>query len=1120
MTIKNIKIYSKFFEVLLIFVLSLTPLLWLASGEIVLGHDSGFRLNPSQHLINLFYSLDPSNNFGYDWSAFKGFLITQAPEALFTAITGSLSAGQILTFILWFFLIGLSMYIFINSFFPDKAYWVFRLFGSTFYMYNFFLLQGWFIAERAKFSLIAALPLGLLILYKTITKEYGLQKGTIFFSLTFFFLNGGGSPPFYGSLLIIYGITFLYLTVESIKKHGYKELIYSLKVVLLFFAGFFIINAYWILPQLRLFINNYNSVLSGSGGIEGIINWEATISQHASFINLFRLQGIPDWYGNDHHRYANEFINNPILILASFIPFFIILYGLYVYRRERTNNYKLRNLIFIMILISFLFTAGGHSPFGFLYTFLILHIPGFAIFRSSFYKFGPMYWFSFIFLVGFFLNLLLLYFVKRKIIYSLLGIVAIVAILAYHHPFFISNFFAWQDPFTTKVKIPNYVFQMAKRINTTDVFSRILLLPKFDPGFGSDLYSWGFWSHDALPRLFTDRSIVSNSSRYPKIVENIYEAISRNDENSFLRLAGISGINRVLWRDDVLYSDKSTKSKNFINLKNNLEKFAGVIREKTYGAWTFYRITSPYYLPIFYSSDTTIYSQSKSLSLNDVLSDDKTQRKQVVLFTESIKNKDQKVRSLSYKDIVEAECILCTQEESNMHKGGLKMPDITLLPGSTFYFISTWKEQKAYEINKNDPISRIDYDLGYASKRIAEMKEITKAKLKYNSRMLVKQAIERYTSLIEDSIKQASLLPEYQRNKQFIKIQSYLNSHYKHLGLEPNLYESALEDFESLSLFIQNHLTDLESKSWFTNTQESQIKYSILIENSGNYSFHIVDKTPQPKNIEIDGISVLEKDNIFLTKGVHRLNLIYPSFQNLLNASESGELILPFGKRRKFSIKDYSQKDTYVIRFDYKIISGRLGASIVQERKNEKIKQDITFTQNSIWNSLSFVLNPLPNTTSLELQFYPTGFETSGAIVQTKNLTVTKTFIPKVFFSKTLPISDRQLPRISFKMADPTKYLVYIENATNPYILNFGESYSDEWRGYILNGSDDPLLQKQHYIVNGYANGWYIDKLGNYTIMIEYYSQRVFYIGLLLSSASLVIFIALLLSNTKSQKNG
>ncbi len=601
----------KLLEIALLFELSLTPLLWLSNNYIIFGHDSGFRLNPLQHLINLFYSWNPAMNFGADWSIFKGFLITQFPETIFTLLTGSLSDGQKLTFIFWFFLVGISMYIFINSFYSEKKFWTFRILGSVFYMYNFFILQGWLIAERAKFSILAALPLGFLIVYKTLNKEYSILKGVILFSFLFLFFNGGGVPPLYGSVILIYGLTFAYCTALNFMKNGFKEIFFSLKLTLYLIVSFLLINAYWVLPQLNLIFNDYAAKLSSLGGVNNILLWADIISKNSSIVNILRLQGMADWYDNPMHPYSKFYLNNPLLIALSFLPITVIIVGFFIGKNyEKKTNNKLVDPMFIFLVVGTVLTAGTHPPFEPLYSFFINSIPGFAIFRSPFYKFGPLVWFSLIFLFAYYAHLLLYKFVKRKIIYNVLGLSFIIFILLYHFPFFTINFFNWNEPFTTKVKIPTYVEDMSNYINSqTPAFSRILLLPPLD-SYGGDGYYWGYWSLDPLPELTTNRNILARTDTKASddMLISMYISIFSKDEKSFLYFSDIYGINKILWRDDILYMDKITSSRDFSIFKADLNSFKSVNLEKRIGEWSLYDIRSENLSPLVYAQKTTIES--------------------------------------------------------------------------------------------------------------------------------------------------------------------------------------------------------------------------------------------------------------------------------------------------------------------------------------------------------------------------------------------------------------------------------------------------------------------------------------------------------------------------------
>lgn len=65
------------------------------------------------------------------------------------------------------------------------------------------------------------------------------------------------------------------------------------------------------------------------------------------------------------------------------------------------------------------------------------------------------------------------------------------------------------------------------------------------------------------------------------------------------------------------------------------------------------------------------------------------------------------------------------------------------------------------------------------------------------------------------------------------------------------------------------------------------------------------------------------------------------------------------------------------------------------------------------------------------------------------------------------------------------------------------------------NGSWTPLAillrMTRHFLPNGYANAWYIDKLGDYEIIIEYRPQRLLYMGLGLSILTLAACLVFLL---------
>ena len=92
---------------------------------------------------------------------------------------------------------------------------------------------------------------------------------------------------------------------------------------------------------------------------------------------------------------------------------------------------------------------------------------------------------------------------------------------------------------------------------------------------------------------------------------------------------------------------------------------------------------------------------------------------------------------------------------------------------------------------------------------------------------------------------------------------------------------------------------------------------------------------------------------------------------------------------------------------------------------------------------------------------------------------------------------------VSFIKTSPSKYKVKV-NAIRKFVLVFNQSYHPKW---IASVDGVPIPESGHFAVNGYANGYVIDRTGEYTVTIEYVSQKYFIIGLVISSLALIFVI-------------
>jgi hypothetical protein len=91
------------------------------------------------------------------------------------------------------------------------------------------------------------------------------------------------------------------------------------------------------------------------------------------------------------------------------------------------------------------------------------------------------------------------------------------------------------------------------------------------------------------------------------------------------------------------------------------------------------------------------------------------------------------------------------------------------------------------------------------------------------------------------------------------------------------------------------------------------------------------------------------------------------------------------------------------------------------------------------------------------------------------------------------------LPTVRFRRVSPTRYDVWVSNATAPFVLVFSETYDRRWSATV-NGNQ----VGKHLMLNGYANGWYIHKDGSYAIDLEYLPQRLVSVGLAISLSTLI----------------
>ncbi len=126
------------------------------------------------------------------------------------------------------------------------------------------------------------------------------------------------------------------------------------------------------------------------------------------------------------------------------------------------------------------------------------------------------------------------------------------------------------------------------------------------------------------------------------------------------------------------------------------------------------------------------------------------------------------------------------------------------------------------------------------------------------------------------------------------------------------------------------------------------------------------------------------------------------------------------------------------------------------------------------------------------------------------------------------PNSSPPAQIVKYEKINPTKYTVKIHNAVRPFMLSFAESYDPLWAAHIdtvygststnsANNSLSHQLKASSIPLYGLTNGFYINKTGDYRVVIEYEPQKWFMQGTIISAVSIMILLISILVIVKQK---
>src|SRR3989338_2425188 len=184
--------FKKYKDYLFILLISLLPLVWyggLTSKKLIISNDTGYFLNPQAQIINRFFTWDSGSGFGMARPDWAGSILYHGLEAVLTSVTGSLFLAQKIYTIMWFFLPMFAIYFALKK--------IPKLGGKPYF----------------------ALPIILWLMIDYFEGRRRSLKTSIAIGLTLFLFNGGGSPPIFGSVIILILAIILFYALLNLGKN-------------------------------------------------------------------------------------------------------------------------------------------------------------------------------------------------------------------------------------------------------------------------------------------------------------------------------------------------------------------------------------------------------------------------------------------------------------------------------------------------------------------------------------------------------------------------------------------------------------------------------------------------------------------------------------------------------------------------------------------------------------------------------------------------------------------------------------------------------------------------------------------------------------------------------------
>lgn len=1108
---------------------------FLPGNFILAGHDSGLPLDAKGFFLSRLYAWDDRLGFGIDNSHLFGSLTLHAVDYFSGLIGGTPYAGNWFNLFFWLGAIFVAAIILAYQL-KDilSKYLVFIL--PPLLIFNFYLFQSIFILERAKYSVLVGILLFLAVFLRWRQQKTSLLSAGLQSSLIFFFFNGGSllGLPLFGSFLIVALAILLFDLLRVIKSRSFSYIFKTSVFFVLFVLFSALLNSYQLLPYLQNIVSQEFFVHTGVSAVSQNRGWLDYISQNTSWLNLLRMQGVPNWFIDvfkihPDHPYSYIYLTNQFFIALSFLLPILAFLSLVLFKEFKQKSQLL--LFALIALLAIPFAAGTHPPFGFLYNLLFDNIPGFFIFRTPYYKFIGAFYIG----LAVLLAATLAYFVgklenKLKILPGFIICIFIITLwLGYHYNLLIpQNVFTWKKGYSTRFEMPPYIQQFKEWDSAQKYNKRILLLPPLQGNKQIDSYTFGYWSLSPLTYSLSSGTILIDdaalSGGEKTWVEGLYSAIEQKDSLKIIAIANRLNVGRVLLRKDF---EKKELVENYFRVLADTNIFEKI---DEFGQWQLYKIKSAdgdliNILNSFYLVPRKDEDLGRSFDISGNYAFEE--------FDYSKLNVDNFVS----RKIKIYECQSCDLENLNT---GDNLPPVSVYPNSPFYFIKDLREEEKLKKSLSDS-DKIDSYLGFIARRNSEVRSMVL--LGVESRYILSniKKINLYLDEIKNILdRHPELSGSYTQAQQILNLTNpVLNSIRKIINTAEFSFKPREVRAETYEMIwrLNNLVSFFTPQADFPKLRSNK-KY--LIGSEGEFFF---SKEELTKNT--DGQIIMPGEIIYQIEGKERKIEYEKAGDNWLtikipeDLKTNGEIIMKYNLENLFKFEKRSQELTpsgaqgcisgRIINFE----AGQMYEINVQAKnKVQKLKLFFQGKEKSKFIDSEYGVDLSPVEASIPYRYVYQSFG-DGEISLIYVCSGDRDYpdleaieIYQLFQPRLLSISDQKnittgIPYINYQKINPTKYSISINQAPNPFILTLNERFSRFWKIYQVDvGKGKKKIEEyNHFMINGYANAWLIDNIGDSKWLIEFSPQPLFYVGLTITGFSLISAIsALTFLSIKSRK--